>query len=272
MIKNLIFPLIVSLLLVGCKDENQTSKEGSTPSAGIQLDSILHNYYEDGLKLNPISATTSGDMRYNDQFPNFLSEAYEDSLRNYYTTYRDRVQALDDTGLSETERMSKNILLWEANINLESLEFAKNKYMPIDQMWSVNLFVGQLASGAGAQPFNTVEDYRNWLKRVEGYLEWMTTARERMSEGMGMGYVLPVSLITKVIPQFAAMTNENVEEHLFFGPVNSFPDSFTEEEKQQLTTEYKEMISKKVIPAYKEMHDFMPVSYTHLTLPTIYSV
>ena len=261
MIKNLIFPLIVSLLLVGCKDENQTSKEGSTPSAGIQLDSILHNYYEDGLKLNPISATTSGDMRYNDQFPNFLSEAYEDSLRNYYTTYRDRVQALDDTGLSETERMSKNILLWEANINLESLEFAKNKYMPIDQMWSVNLFVGQLASGAGAQPFNTVEDYRNWLKRVEGYLEWMTTARERMSEGMGMGYVLPVSLITKVIPQFAAMTNENVEEHLFFGPVNSFPDSFTEEEKQQLTTEYKEMISKKVIPAYKEMHDFMLKEY-----------
>ena len=261
MIKKIITPVLLTLLLTSCRDKEVDNQEDRALMASAKLDTVLNNYYEDGLRLNPISATTSGDMRYNDRFPNFLSDAYEDSLRQYYTTYREQVQAIDDSGLSETERMSRDILLWETEINLEGLGFDKDKYMPIDQMWSVNLFMGQLASGTGAQPFKTVEDYRNWLKRVDGYLTWMTSAEERMREGMAQGYVLPVSLITKVIPQFASMAEGKAEDHLFFGPVNNFPESFTEEEKQQLTQEYKKMIEEKVIPAYKKMHDFMVEDY-----------
>ncbi|MCY2685751.1 DUF885 domain-containing protein [Salinimicrobium sp. TH3] len=261
MIKKFIAPVLLSLVLTSCQDKETNQQEDLALVASAKLDSVLHNYYEDGLRLNPISATTSGDMRYNDRFPNFLSDEYEDSLRNYYSTYRDQVQAIDDANLSETERLSKEILLWETEINLEGLEFEKNKYMPIDQMWSVNLFMGQLASGMGAQPFQTVEDYRNWLERVEGYLTWMTSAEDRMREGMGQGYVLPASLITKVIPQFASMAEGDAEDHLFYGPVDNFPESFSEEEKQQLTQEYKQMIGEKVIPAYKKMHDFMVEDY-----------
>ncbi|WP_037325539.1 DUF885 domain-containing protein [Salinimicrobium terrae] len=261
MIKKFIAPVLLSLVLASCQDKETNQQEDLALAASAKLDTVLHNYYEDGLRLNPISATTSGDMRYNDRFPNFLSDEYEDSLRTYYTTYREQVQAIDDANLSETERLSKEILLWETGINLEGLEFEKNKYMPIDQMWSVNLFMGQLASGMSAQPFTTVEDYRTWLDRVDGYLTWMTSAEDRMREGMGQGYVLPASLITKVIPQFASMAEGNAEDHLFFGPVNNFPDSFSEEEKEQLTQEYQKMIEEKVIPAYKKMHDFMVEDY-----------
>jgi len=254
--------LILSILLIGCKNENtETSEKNEQAQVSAQFDSILNNYYQDGLKLNPISATTSGDMRYNDQFPNFLSEEYEDSLRNYYTEYKKQVSAINDEDLSDTEKMSKDILLWECDINLASMEFKKDKYMPIDQMWSINLFMGQLASGAGAQPFKTVEDYENWLKRVDGFLSWMNSAEENMREGMAQGYVLPASLIQKVIPQMESMTNNKTEDHLFYGPVNNFPESFSEEEKQRLTEEYKSMITEKVIPQYKKMHAFLKKDY-----------
>jgi len=254
--------LILSILLIGCNNENtKTSEKNEQAQVSAQFDSILNNYYEDGLKLNPISATTSGDMRYNDQFPNMLSSEYEDSLRNYYKKYQERASSISDEDLSETEKMSKEVLLWECDMNLASMEFKKPKYMPIDQMWSVNLFMGQLASGAGAQPFKTVEDYENWLKRVDGFLSWMNSAEENMREGMKQGYVLPASLIQKVIPQMESMTSSKTEDHLFYGPVNNFPDSFSEEEKQRLTEEYKSMITEKVIPAYKKMHDFMKDEY-----------
>ena len=261
MIKNLLFPICFVLLLAGCNSEKENTASNDKQAASVKFDSILNNYYEDGLRLNPISATTSGDMRYNDRFPNTLSEEYQDSLRNYYSSYRDQVLEIDDANLNESERMSKDILLWEAEMNLAAMEFDKEKYMPIDQMWSVNLFMGQLASGASSQPFNTVEDYENWLKRVDGYLTWMTSAEENMRQGMAEGYVLPTSLIMKVIPQMEAMTGENAEEHLFYGPVNNFPESFSEEEKERLSTAYKEMITEKVIPAYQKMHDFMETEY-----------
>ncbi len=261
MIKNVLLPWCLVFFLVGCKTENTTALSVEKGRVSAEFDSLLSNYYEDGLRLNPIAATTSGDMRYNDRFPNFLSPAFEDSLRNYYSTYKEKVQAFDDAQLSESEQMSKEILLWECNMNLETLEFDKEKYLPIDQMWSVNLFMGQLASGAGAQPFNTVKDYEDWLKRVDGYLTWLNTARENMGEGMRQGYVLPAALIRKVIPQMAAMTGGEVENHLFFSPVLNFPEDFSEAEKEELIDKYREMVTEKVIPAYEQMHDFMQNEY-----------
>lgn len=261
MIKNVFLPLCLVFFLTGCKNENTTAVSEETERVSTEFNSLLNNYYEDGLRLNPIAATTSGDMRYNAEFPNFLSPAYEDSLRNYYSSYKEKAMAFDGVQLSESEQMSKEILLWECNINLEALEFDKEKYLPIDQMWSVNLFMGQLASGAGAQPFNTVEDYENWLKRVDGYLTWFNTARENMQEGMGQGYVLPAALIRKVAPQMAAMTGGEVEDHLFFSPALNFPESFSEAEKEELTNTYRSMVTEKVIPAYEQMHDFMQNEY-----------
>ena len=261
MIKNVMLPLCLVFFLVGCKTENTTTTSEEKAGVSTEFDSLLANYYEDGLRLNPIAATTSGDMRYNDRFPNFLSPAYEDSLRNYYSTYKEKAQAFDDAQLSESEQMSREILLWETTMNLETLEFDKEKYMPIDQMWSVNLFMGQLASGAGAQPFNTVKDYEDWLNRVDGYLTWFNTARKNMEEGMRQGYVLPAALIRKVIPQMAAMTGGEVENHLFFSPVLNFPENFSEAEKEELIDKYRNMVTEKVIPAYEQMHDFMQNEY-----------
>jgi hypothetical protein len=37
---------------------------------------MLEEYYQEGLKLNPIEATFQGDNRYNNSFPNFLSDDY----------------------------------------------------------------------------------------------------------------------------------------------------------------------------------------------------
>ncbi|MCH4822698.1 DUF885 domain-containing protein [Gramella lutea] len=260
--KKTIFILMVIASLSSCKNESDSNIAGNEKAkVSAEFDSILNNYYEDGLKLNPISATTSGDMRYNDQFPNFLSAEYEDSLRSYYSKYRNKANSLNDEDLSDTEKMSKEILLWECNMNLAGMDFKKAKYMPIDQMWSVNLFMGQLASGMGAQPFNTVEDYENWMKRVDGFLTWMDSAENNMRDGITQGYVLPASLIQKVIPQMEMMTKTSVENHLFYGPINNFPESFSEEEKQRLTEEYKTMIREKVVPQYEKMHSFLKNDY-----------
>ena len=261
MFKNSILSLCLILAFTACKDENnKTVEEDERQAASAQFDSLLENYYEDGLRLNPISATTAGDMRYNDQFPDFLSPAYEDSLRNYYTNYKLAALEIDDSSLSESEKMSKDILLWECNINLESMNFDNAKYMPIDQMWSVNLFMGQLASGASSQPFKTVEDYENWLRRVDGFLTWIKSAERNMREGMELGYVLPKTLIAKVIPQMEAMANED-ENHLYYGPVKNIPDSFSEKEKEEIIAKYDEMVKNKVIPAYSQMRDFMEKEY-----------
>lgn len=256
-------PIILAVLLISsCKNEPKTSEivsDITEPNEAFKI--MLDTYYEDGLKLNPLNATYTGDNRYNDIYPNFLSEAYKSKVKAYYTKYVNLLEEFSDSSLTETEQMSKAVLKWECNIALEGFKFKQRDYMPIDQMWSPHLSIGQLASGAGAQPFNTVEDYNNWLKRLDGYIEWLNSAKENMSVGSENGYVLPRSLIVKVLPQLEAGTIEDLEQHLFYTPILNIPESFSEKDKEDITQAYTTKIKEKLIPAYQSIHNFMKTDY-----------
>lgn len=261
-VKKTIAVLLALVLLTACKNEPNEKKNAETENnVSTDFNQMLDNYYEEGLRLNPVNVTFSGDTRYNDSFPNFLSDEYIAALKSYYTKYKEEASGFEDADLSETEKMSKDILLWECNINLEALTFKNSIYFPIDQMWSVNLVMGQLASGSSAQPFKTVEDYNNWLKRVDGFVVWLNSAESRMKEGMAAGYVLPKSLIVKVVPQLKAMTEPNVEKNLFYSPIKKFPKNFSEQDRKQLTEAYAKMVSEKIVPAYQSLYDFMAGNY-----------
>ena len=160
MLKRIIAIVILTLTVVSCKNESKQDNVITETSNENTFEMLLEEYYEDGLKLNPLNATFAGDNRYNDRFPNILSNDYINELKSHYTSYKEKALAIDNTTLTKEEQMTKDILLWECNINLEALTFRTDLF-PIDQMWSVNLVVGQLASGASAQPFKTVSDYEN---------------------------------------------------------------------------------------------------------------
>jgi uncharacterized protein (DUF885 family) len=247
----------IIFIFASCKKEIHEEKI----DRGQEFDILLDHYYEDGLILKPLLATSIGDNRYNDQFSNTLDEETIAKLRSHYTKYKQEIAEYNDENLSEIAQVSKAVLNWECDINLGGLEFKKPKYLPLDQTWSLNLQIGQLAGGNSAQPFKTVEDYYNWLKRLEGYLDWMASAESNMRKGVSEGYVLPKSLIVKVIPQLEAMTTEDLKEHLFFQPVKKFPDDFTEEDKNELTEVYETMVVQKIVPAYKSLYNFMKGVY-----------
>ncbi len=256
--KKLIILVCVAVLFSACKkDKDNTAAESDTMN---DFETALKEYHEETLKMYPLNATSAGDDRYNDQFPNVLTDDFRQKEKTFYTDYKNKMMGFKDEELSETELLSKQILIWECDINLERLEFRED-YTPINQMWTPQLSMGQYASGSSAQPFKTVEDYKNWIKRLDGYLNWMATAEERMAEGIKAGNVLPKSLIQKVLPQLEAMTNPNIDEHLFYTPIKNFPDNFTDAEKEELIILYKNYINDRIIPAYASLYQFMSTDY-----------
>ena len=251
--------LFGALALTACKNKTEPLNEDAM-AKNEAFGTLLNDYHEDGLKLYPLKATSEGDNRYNDIFLNFLTEDYKAMERAYYQKYKDALAAIKDTELSDSEKMSKAILEWECARNLERMEFRED-LTPINQMWTVQLTMGQYAGGTSAQPFKTVKDYENWLKRLDSYVVWMATAEERMREGIEKGYVLPKSLIKKVVPQLKTVTTKDLDQHLFFSPVKNFPDDFNDVDKKRLKDAYTVMINEKIIPAYQRLHDFMGKEY-----------
>ncbi|WP_332024678.1 DUF885 domain-containing protein, partial [Kaistella sp.] len=111
--------------------------------------------------------------------------------------------------------------------------------------------------------FKTEKDYEDWLKRAEKFPVWMDTAIENFREGTANNYVLPKKLVVKMIPQMRAeeIVTPDFEKNIFYGPVKNFPKNFTDAQKEKFTVLFKELISKKIIPAYTKMGDYLEKEY-----------
>ncbi len=256
----------ISLLLFACAlgiiscNDPKTETANSENKEPQKLDSVLHNYYEARLKLHPLEATALGDNRYNDLFPNTLSQAYIKELIQFYTDYKSQLEKYDREALSEKDKMSYDLLLWECNVGLDGKKF-KTNLMPVNQVNSDHLFIPPMADGTGVQPFVTVKDYDNWLKRLDGYLVWLDTAMVNMRIGMKQGYVIPKYLALKVVPQFGDFDHGPVESHMFYKPIKNMPAGFSKEDRDRLTKAYADEIQNKIIPAYKKMREFLVKEY-----------
>ena len=147
--KKLILSYFLLVSLISCKNETQNTTVINTTSQ--EFTELLNSFNTEGYELDPIKATMAGIEGYNDKYPDFLSEDYKAKKKAYYTKYKTALLEIDESNLTDTEKMSKAVLLWDCDINLEEMTFQKD-LMPIDQMWSKNLSFNQLASGSTSQP------------------------------------------------------------------------------------------------------------------------
>ncbi|MCM5661546.1 DUF885 domain-containing protein [Galbibacter mesophilus] len=262
--KRLKFLLAFIPLFIACKNTPE-KKEAVEKQASI--DSVFKNYYEESLKLYPLNATYAGDDRYNDYLPNDISQAFKKKQTDFYNKYKEALLEYDKDSLSKEQKMSYDVLMWECNTNLNGLLYP-TELTPINQFSSLPQTIGQLAGGTSAQPFKTVEDYKNWLKRLDDYVVWCDTAIVNMKKGMEMGYVLPKSLTVKVIPQMASFSSGEPTEHLFYTPAKNFPSSFSKAEKDTLAAAYEAMVANKIIPTYKKLEDFFANTYLQASRET----
>jgi uncharacterized protein (DUF885 family) len=251
--KNIILVITVCSLILSCGPAQK-------PEQAIVPDSLFKSFHEERLKLFPLLATSIGDNRYNDIFPNDISQAYRNQVLDFYQRTKTQLAAIDTTTLSENDRLSYDILVYECDINIAGAKF-KDYLMPISQIRGATLQVGLLASGKGNQPFKTVQDYDNWLARLNGYVTWCDTAIANMRKGMIQGYTIPKPLALKIIPQMASFDHGPAAEHHFFGPIKTLPAEFSQEDKDRLTQAYTTLIESKIIPIHAKLKEFIEKEY-----------
>jgi len=252
--KRIAFVLLFAGTIAACKQGGQ--KSNTNPQFGKLCD----QYYEDYLKLNPISATYAGDNRYNSELPNDGSAAYLNTTKNFYKQYLDSLGKYKRDQLDENDKLSFDVLKDNLETGLEGLKY-HFEYLPFNQMNALPLTIGQLGSGTGAQPFKTVKDYEDWLKRVNAFSVWADTAIGNFKKGMASGIVLPKALVVKMYPQMLSMVVTDPAKSLFYAPVTQMPKDFADADKKRLTEAYRTTIMTVIVPTYKKLGEFLQNEY-----------
>ena len=266
--KNLAAGVALLLMALSCQEKPQ-----SDDGLSKKVDSLFVAYGEFKARINPIEATKGGDYRYNDYLANYISGTYQEELRVSYGQFLESIQSIELNKIDPSRSLSLRVMKWDCEIKLEGLtndivtiaspmyDLPNFELMPITQITSLQLYMGQLAAGYSVQPFNTPEDYDNWLSRVEDYLAFIDTAITNMKEGIDQGIVLPRVLIPRVISQFEDLTSGPAKDHLFYSPVKLIPEDFSDSDRLRIAGEYETMISKRLVPKYLELIEFMETVY-----------
>ena len=229
-------------------------------SQDVSLHKLFDNYYEDRLKLFPEEATTNGDNRYNDLLPNTGSKKYIQQLGAFYDTYLNGLKKFTRQKLNAADRTSYDLLLYILKNGKEALSFHP-EYIPATQFRSLALSMGTLGAGGNVQPFKTLKDYEDWLKRIAAFTIWVDTAIANFNQGIAAGIVLPKVLVNKMISQMERLAERDSSKNIFYGPVKKFPGAFTNAQKEKLLNDYHTAITTQLTPAYSKLAGWLKKDY-----------
>ena len=225
-----------------------------------RLNELVEEYFERYLELNPLLATSIGDPRYNDRFEVSISPQWRSRAESLEREYLKRGSAIDRRQLGAQDALTSQIFRTGREEAIEEFRFPAH-LIPLNQFYSVPNSFAQLGSGNGLQPFATVKDYDDFLKRIDGFVAWTDQAIVNMREGAAKGYTLPRVLTERVLPQLEAHVVGRAEDSVYWGAVQKMPASFPDAERERLTQAYRTTIETRIVPTYRRLHDFMRDEY-----------
>lgn len=234
----------------------------SGQTADESLERLFEDYHEQFLVLFPLEATAFGDYRYNDQLPIDIGPDHIAKKEQFFRQMLDRLRAVDSRQASESNQLAAEVLAYELQLRLDAIPFRLER-IPFHQFEGLPLAFAQMGAGAGSQPFKTVKDYDDWLRRMDQFSIWADVAIERFREGIRDDYVLPRILVERMVRQLLDPTiaSDRPEDSLFYGPIRKWPADVPAAERERLQKAFASSIAEKVVPAYRRMGEFLREEY-----------
>ena len=258
----------ILLLLAGGVGMVASQNYPAASSPHEQLHKLVEDYYDEFLRLNPILATFNGDHRFNDLFAIGISP-----------DHRTRSLALERQGLGQALALERVLLNTRDRLTLDLFVYSREEavaafkhpghLLPVNQFFSMPQVLPMMGTGGSFQPFETVADHENWLKRLAGWEPWVTQAIANMRKGMKAGIVQPRVIVQRLLPLLAVHVVEEPRESVFFEPIQNMPDEFPEATRTRLESLYLKAIGENVVPGYRRLHDFMQDEYLPAARSTV---
>jgi uncharacterized protein (DUF885 family) len=186
--------------------------------------------------------------------PQFMADSLaleRRSLADLLAVPRDR--------LDEESRLTYDIFRRQRELDIEGFTYP-TEFLPVNPFEGAPLQLARSAAETQQHPFRTAKDYENWLQRIEDYTGWSRQAVINMREGMRRGYTMPKVLMTRVLPILQGF-GEDSSDNVFYMPLRTMPETIREPERTRLTSRLNGEVKDKLLPAYREMHDFIQNEY-----------
>jgi uncharacterized protein (DUF885 family) len=220
----------------------------STPSPAVNaaapregLSRIVDRYWDEHVSSNPLS-------------PQFMADSL--ALQRRFLA---EILAVPRATLDADSRLTYDIFRRQRELDIEGLTYPA-ELLPVDPFDSRPLQFARAAADTEQHPLKAAKDYENWLPLIDDYVRWTQQAIANMREGMRRGYTQPRVLMERMLPLLQAF-GEDTSANVFYIPLRTMPETITEPSRTRLISSLTGAVKDKLLPAYRELHDFIQSEY-----------
>jgi len=260
--------LSASLLAFAMPAAAQTPVPAAAPAAAQSAHDRLFQLFKDSdeasLKRNPLNALFRGDQRYADRLGDNITDAYFAGERAAAQSDLANLHAIPRDQLDQTDQLAYDVFDYQTKDTLRGLQpdmLALTVVRPLNHFFGIHTFYATFASGKGAAPFKTVEDYENNLKRHKDFVTYLDRAIGRFKEGEQSGVVETKLTVRNMIEQLDNQLKLAPDESPYMGPTKQFPASFSDADKARLTAAYRDATVNEIYPALTRLRNFFRDDY-----------
>jgi uncharacterized protein (DUF885 family) len=226
------------------------------PTTFSPLHQLFQDQWDAWMRFDPFFASYVGDHRYNDLLPTATEEAYQ-SWRDQLVHFRQRLQGISNQALTPTDQL--NYELFSHLLEDEIAELGFHAYrLPISRCAGFHLMFPDIFE---LMPFKNVQDYQNYISRLNAFRQFASENITMMRDGLRTGYPPPRCTLADVDKQLKAQMVTEPRQSALYQPFKHFPAQIGETDRKKLLTAAENAILSSVVPAYQAILQFIEHEY-----------
>jgi len=212
---------------------------------------------------SPTWASHLGDKRYNSRWPDVSLEAIH-ARQQHRLEIRNRLNEIPETDLSASDRLNLLLFRRQLDIDIEGHDF-QGFLMPLDMRGGIQ----DESSVADSLAFDSVQDYEDWLARIQAFPRYLDQTIGLMRLGMQQNIVQPEIVMRRVPSQIRRQIVDDPTQSLFYKPFQSFPANLETADKTRLQHAAQVAIREQIVPAFRRFSEFFEQEYLPACLKNI---
>lgn len=191
-----------------------------------------------------------------------LGDAYARSLRSDRLGDEAALATIRRDTLPTADRIAYDVFAYQTSLAIafeRSGAFETARRAPLDPSFGLQVEFPDFVSGIA--PFATAADYEAGLDRLRGFGQYMVQTVARLREGLALGQVQPLIVVTNILAQVDAMLALPIEQSPFYGAIARMPATIAASDRARLEAAYRTVITHDVYPGYALWKSYLTTTY-----------
>ena len=233
---------LISIIISACGTGNDES-----------FNQILDDEWKIGIQENPVYASSMGDKSANQDWPDISESAVRERQKKTREVLEE-IRSIDPQRLSAENQLNYRLFLYNYERSVRAQKFDSH-LLTFGQRGGIQL-EHETAEGLS---FNTSQDYKDWLVRLEKLPGLIDQHINLGRLGIEREVTAPNILMQRVANQIQLQLVDKPVDSPFFNVFKDIPVNI--EDRETIQSMARDVIKNKVIPAYYKLNDFFTTEY-----------